>query len=48
MSVADQQQQNQSLQKIVDRYKRLIEINRQLNSTLDHVSLLKQIVAACI
>ena len=48
MSAANIQDNNSSLQKVVDRYERLIEISRQLNSTLDHVSLLRLIIAACI
>jgi signal transduction histidine kinase len=35
-----------SFQKLLERYERIIEISQQLNSTLDHVALLRRIVSA--
>lgn len=37
-----------SFEKLLDRYERLIEISQQLNSTLDHVSLLNRIISAAL
>jgi signal transduction histidine kinase len=35
-----------SFEKLLDRYERIIEISQQLNSTLDHVALLRRIISA--
>ena len=35
-----------SFEKLLDRYERIIEIGQQLNSTLDHVTLLRRIISA--
>lgn len=37
-----------SFEKLLDRYERIIEISQQLNSTLDHVALLRRIILAAI
>lgn len=37
-----------SFEKLLDRYERIIEISQQLNSTLDHISLLRRIISAAI
>lgn len=49
MSVADvQQDKSLSDDNLRAHYERIIEISRQLTSTLDHITLLKQIIAASI
>lgn len=37
-----------SYEKLLDRYERIIEISQQLNSTLDHIALLRRIISAAI
>lgn len=37
-----------SFEKLLDRYERIIEISQQLNSTLDHIALLRRIISAAI
>lgn len=40
--------QSASMNQLLARYERIIEISQQLNSTLDHVALLQRIIAAAI
>jgi len=51
MTVSDTQLNNADPQfsaVLLSHYERIIEISRQLNSTYDHISLLHQIIAACL